>query len=51
MSDDEDEQPQQAVAPEVNKLSLLLFQRPDKFKIGEDFDLFVKKCNLYFVAV
>ena len=28
-----------------------LFRRPDKFKIGEDFDLFVKKCNLYFEAV
>ena len=35
----------------VNKLLLSLFRRPDKFKIGEDFDLFVKKCNLYFEAV
>ena len=44
--------PEQAEAPngDANKLSLSLF-RPDKFKIGEDFDLFVKKCNLYFEAV
>ena len=46
----EDEQPEQ-IAAAVNKLSLSLFRRPDKFKIGEDFDLFVKKCNLYFEAV
>ncbi len=49
MADD----PEHAEAPNVdaNKLSLSLFRRPDKFKIGEDFDLFVKKCNLYFEAV
>ena len=46
----EDEQPEQAAAA-VNKLSLSLFRRPDKIKIDEDFDLFVKKCNLYFEAV
>ncbi|CAB4032467.1 zinc knuckle [Paramuricea clavata] len=46
-------EPEQAEAPnvETNKLSLSLFRRPDKFKIGEDFDLFIKKCNLYFEAV
>ena len=45
--------PDQAEAPnvEANKLSLTLFRRPDKFKIGEDFDIFIKKSNLYFEAV
>ena len=36
---------------EANKLSLTLFRRPEKFKIGEDFNLFIKKSNLYFEAV
>ena len=41
--------PDQAEAPnvETNKLSLTLFRRPDKFKTGEDFDIFIKKSNLY----
>ena len=45
--------PEEAEAPnvEANKLSLTLFRRPEKFKIGEDFDLFIKKSNLYFKAV
>ena len=46
----EHKQPEQA-AVTVNKLLLSLFRGPDKFKIDEDFDLFVKKCNLYFEAV
>ena len=33
------------------KKYLWLIRRPDKFKIGDDFDLFVKKCALYFEAV
>ena len=36
---------------EQNRLSLTLFRRPEKYNIGEDFDLFVKKSNLYFEAV
>ena len=28
-----------------------LFRRPEKFKIGEDFDLFTRKIDLYFEAV
>ena len=49
MADD----PEQAEAPnvEANELSLPLFQRPEKFKIGEDIELFIKKCNLHFEAV
>ena len=49
MADD----PEQTEAPnvEANKLSLSLFRRPEKIKIAEDFDLFIKKCNLYFEAV
>ena len=45
--------PEEAEAPnvEANKLSLTLFRRPEKFKIGENFDLFIKKSNLYFEAV
>ena len=45
--------PDEAEAPnvEASKLSLTLFRRPEKFKIGEDFDLFIKKSNLYFEAV
>ena len=44
---------EEADAPnvEANKLSLTLFRRPEKFKIGEDFDLFIKKSNLHFEAV
>ena len=34
-----------------NKLSHSLFRRPDKFKIGDDFDLFINKSELYFEAV
>ena len=47
------EQAEAGEAPNVeqNRLSLTLFRRPDKFKIGEDFDLFIKKSNLYFEAV
>ena len=46
-------EPDQAEAPnmEANKFSLALFRRPDKFKIGEDFDLFIKESNLYFEVV
>ena len=36
---------------DVNKLSFSLFRRHDQFKIGEDFDLFVKKCNLYAICL
>ena len=45
--------PEEAEAPNVesNKLSLTLFRRPEKFKIGKDFDLFIKKSNLYFEVV
>ena len=31
---------------EQNRLSLTLFRRPEKYNVGEDFDLFVKKSNL-----
>jgi hypothetical protein len=34
-----------------NRLFQSLFRRPDKFKIGDDFDLFIKKLELYFEAV
>ena len=33
------------------RLSHSFFRRPDKFRIGEDFVLFIKKLNLYFEAV
>ena len=36
---------------EQAKLSLSLFRRPDKYRIGEDFFLFTRKLNLYFEAV
>ena len=39
------------VPPEQNRSSLTLFRRPEKYKIGDDFDLFTKKSNLYFEAV
>ena len=42
--------PAAQVPPEQNR-SLSLFRRPEKYKIGDDFDLFVKKSNLYFEAV
>ena len=42
--------PAAQVLPEQNR-SLSLFRRPEKYKIGDDFDLFVKKSNLYFEAV
>ncbi len=32
-------------------MSLLLFRRPEKYKIGDDFDLLIKKCKLYFEAL
>ena len=47
----EEEAVAQALNPELNRLSHTLFRRPEKFKIGEDFDLFVKKSELYFEAV
>ena len=34
-----------------NKLFHSLFRRPDRFKIGDDFDPFIKKLELYFEAV
>ena len=34
-----------------NKLFHFLFRRPDKFKIGDEFDLFIKKLELYCEAV
>ncbi|CAB4008034.1 PREDICTED: uncharacterized protein LOC109418593 [Paramuricea clavata] len=34
-----------------NKLFHSSLRRPDKFKIGDDFDLFIKKLELYFEAV
>ena len=46
-----------AAVPEVlendqpARLSYTLFRRPDKYRIGEDFVLFVRKLNLYFEAV
>ena len=44
-----------AAAPEAaheeSRTSFGLFRRPEKFKIGEDFDLFARKINLYFEAV
>ena len=36
------------VPPEQNRSSLTLFRRPEKYKIGDDLDLFMKKSNLYF---
>ena len=36
---------------ESARLSYALFRRPDKYRIGEDFMLFVRKLNLYFKAV
>ena len=40
-----------ADSSEQNRLLLMLFRRPEKYKIGDDFDLVVKKSNLYFEAV
>ena len=34
-----------------NKLTYSLFRRTDKYKIGDDFDLFNKKLELYFEAI
>ena len=34
-----------------SRFTFSIFRRPDKFKIGEDFDLFVKKLSLYFEAI
>ena len=36
---------------EQSRVTLSLFRRPEKYNIGDDFDLFVKKSNLYFEAV
>ena len=46
-----EEQEADAVPQEQFRLSHSLFRRPDKFRIGEDFVLFIKKLNLYFEAV
>ena len=40
-----------SVGTDQARLSYFLFRRPDKYRIGEDFNLFVKKLNLYFEAV
>ena len=40
-----------AAASGLHRLSYSLFRRPDKYMIGEDFVLFVKKFDLYFEAV
>ena len=34
-----------------SRFSFSIFRRPDRFRIGEDFDLFVKKLSLYFEAI
>ena len=36
---------------ETARLSCAVFWRPDQYRIGEDFMLFVRKLNLYFEAV
>ena len=36
---------------EINRSSLTLFRRPDKYHIGEDFDSFVEKLCFSFEAV
>ncbi len=35
----------------ADRVAYSFFRRPEKYKIGEDFDLFVKKTCLYFEAV
>ena len=47
-----DEQGAAAAVPQADKfrLSHSFFRRPDKFRIGEDFVLLIKKLNLYFVV-
>ncbi len=40
-----------ASAHEEVRQNFDLFRRPEKFKIGQDFDLFVRKIYLYFEAV
>ena len=45
------EEAEQAPNADANKLLHSLFRRPEKYKIGDDFDLFVKKSELYFEAV
>ena len=40
-----------AVGTDQERSSYSLFRRPDKHRIGEDFNLFVKKLNLYLEAV
>ena len=52
MSEEEGQEDQAVAAdPGSDRLNYSLFRRPDKYKIGEDFGLFVKKCDLYFEAV
>ena len=49
-----EEQETAAAIPQVEeqvKLSYSFFRHPNKFQIGEDFALFIKKLNLYFEAV
>ena len=48
-----EEQGAAAAVPQADefKLSHSFFRRPDKFRIGEDFLLFIKTLNLYFEAV
>ena len=36
---------------EQSRLTFSLFRRPEKYRIGEDFSLFIKKLNLYFEAI
>ena len=45
------EDTEQAANADGNRLVHSLFRRPEKYKIGDDFDLFVKKSELYFEAV
>ena len=40
-----------AAGTDQTRLSYSLFRRPDKYRIGEDFNLFVKSLNIYFEAV
>ncbi len=51
MAHEEEEEGAAAPGPENNHFKYSLFRRPDKYKIGEDFTLFVKKLSLYFEAV
>ena len=48
-----EEQGATAAVPQADefRLSHSFFRRPDKFRTGEDFVLFIKKLNLNFEAV